>query len=408
MKFLNIGLSVLILLLAIASAVFSYLLFEKRDQMVDGWGKMAAALNQTSAALDKGSGTNVAKSLSTDALTHEKYADLEKTLPALTQQAQKVIGERDELSAAIKKIADTTEMKDAPSAEDLAKIDGYAASKDKVVGWIGEVKERQDSTLSAVCASASKIGASLSKDALKGAGYADEIGKLDSKISEVKTKVDTYNDTYKEIADTLGSGSPDLGDSSYKDSVQKIASKAKSVKNELASAKNELASAKSKLNSAEAQIASKASDLEKKEMALKKSEGEVKRLANIIKPDVDPKKIIPWEDGSREARLAVQGKVIDINRKYGFLVVDLGTGTKVEQTLGSKLNAVNPKIPAQCDMVVARGLDTDNSQYIGKIKLVKVEEHCSIANIIPGSNGDREVKIGDTVYFSVDSLAQLK
>lgn len=408
MKFLNIGLSVLILLLAIASAVFSYFLYEKRDQMVDGWGKMASALNQTSAALDKGSGTSIAKSLSPETLSHEKYADLEKSLPTLAKQAEKVIAERDDLSAAIRKIADTTEMKDAPSAEDLAKVDGYATAKDKVVGWIGEVRERQDGTIRAICDSATKIGASLDQSALKGSGYASEIGKLDSKISAVKTKVDAYNDTYREIAETLGSDSPNLEDNSYKDSIQKIASTAKSVKNDLSKAKNELASAKRELDSAKNQIAGKTTDLEKAQKDLTKTKGEVKRLANIIKPDADPEKIIPWGDGSREARMAVQGKVIDINRKYGFLVVDLGTGTKVEQILGNKVNKVNPNIPNQCDMVVARGLDTDSSQYIGKIKLVKVEEHCSIANIVPGSNGDREVKIGDTVYFSIDSLAQFK
>ena len=39
MKILNIFLSILILLLAAAVAVFSFFLYEKRDKMIDGWGE---------------------------------------------------------------------------------------------------------------------------------------------------------------------------------------------------------------------------------------------------------------------------------------------------------------------------------------------------------------------------------
>ena len=105
--------------------------------------------------------------------------------------------------------------------------------------------------------------------------------------------------------------------------------------------------------------------------------------------------------------MAVQGKIIDINRKYGFLVVDLGTNTKVEQAVGSKTNAVNPKIANNIDMIVARGLEGDNTQYVGRIKIIKVHDNCSIANVIPGSTGDREIKIGDTVYFSSDAISAM-
>ena len=45
MKVLNIVLSIVILILAAVSAVTSYLLWEKRTQMIDGWNKMAGAIN---------------------------------------------------------------------------------------------------------------------------------------------------------------------------------------------------------------------------------------------------------------------------------------------------------------------------------------------------------------------------
>ena len=64
MKITNIVLSILILVLALVSAAFSYFLFEKRDSMVKGWEKMAVAINNASASMDRTSGTQVAKSLS--------------------------------------------------------------------------------------------------------------------------------------------------------------------------------------------------------------------------------------------------------------------------------------------------------------------------------------------------------
>ena len=78
MKLLNIFLSILILLLAAAVAVFSFFLYEKRDKMIDGWGKMADAVNKAAVSLDKGSGTEVAKELSPEELAHDKYDDLAK------------------------------------------------------------------------------------------------------------------------------------------------------------------------------------------------------------------------------------------------------------------------------------------------------------------------------------------
>ena len=77
MKAINIVLSILILLLAAAAAVFSYFLYEKRSQFVTGWDKMAEIVNESAKALDQGSGTNLGSKLTKDALGHRNYANLE-------------------------------------------------------------------------------------------------------------------------------------------------------------------------------------------------------------------------------------------------------------------------------------------------------------------------------------------
>ena len=84
MAILNRIINILILLAAIAAAVFSYLLFSKREKLVNGWGKMADAIVETAKVLDKDnpSGT-AAKDLPKDKLTHNNYDQLDAVLPNL-------------------------------------------------------------------------------------------------------------------------------------------------------------------------------------------------------------------------------------------------------------------------------------------------------------------------------------
>lgn len=72
-------------------AVFSYFLFDKRSQLVEGWKKMAATINQSATEMDKGSGTKVGGELTVAALSHENYADLDAKLAKLTTQSRQLI-----------------------------------------------------------------------------------------------------------------------------------------------------------------------------------------------------------------------------------------------------------------------------------------------------------------------------
>lgn len=409
MKIVNIILSILILLLAIASAVFSYFLFEKREQMVKGWEKMAVTVSQASAELDKGSGTSVAKLLSPELLSHEKYSELDKNLTQLTQQAQKVVQQRDDLGATIKKIATVTEMKNIPNSDDFTKIDAYAAAKKNVFDWVVETKERQDGIIRQICDTASKLDVSIAAGALRTPEYAGEMRKLDTKIATVKSRIDSYNDSFSQMARIFGSSSPDLSDNAYSGSIRSITDAAQKMKDDLGSAKSSLESTKNQLASLQSTVKGKDSSIQNLQKDIKGRDDQIAKLKMIINPagDKDVKDLKLWAEGSPEARMAVQGKIIDINRKYGFVVVDLGSNTKVDQAIGNKVNPVNPKITSNIDMVVARGLEGDNTQYVGRIKIIKVHDNCSIANVIPGSTGDREVKIGDTVYLSSDAVAAM-
>eukprot|EP00831_Metopus_contortus_P015690 TRINITY_DN16518_c0_g4_i1.p1 TRINITY_DN16518_c0_g4~~TRINITY_DN16518_c0_g4_i1.p1 ORF type:complete len:194 (-),score=41.78 TRINITY_DN16518_c0_g4_i1:445-951(-) len=94
----------------------------------------------------------------------------------------------------------------------------------------------------------------------------------------------------------------------------------------------------------------------------------------------------------------LKGKVIDVNNKWDFVVLSIGSNTTIDQ------NKVN--IPLNQDMIVVRGLNEATPEYVGKVKIVQINDNCSIANIIPESEG-KQVQIGDTVYFSNATIQAL-
>ncbi|MCP3965493.1 MAG: hypothetical protein GY750_12420 [Lentisphaerae bacterium] len=411
MKALNVFLSIVVLLLAIASAVFSYFLFEKRQQMIIGWEKMAKAINQSVTSLDTGSGTEVAKQVSTENLSHKKFNELDSHLPKLNEQSQKIIKQRDDFSKALRQIAQVIELENTADIKEFQKLATYSPNKSRVVEGIENMKERRDRTLRMICETARKVGTDISVNDLKGDNYAGEFRKLDDKIANIQSKFSVYNSNFRRIARMVGAPSPTFSDNQYESSLSKIASSVSTMKSQYDSAKKKLSTSNGRISKLKDTISEKDGQITSLNKTLTVKEKEINRLANIIHGGKGGAKKLAdlklWQTGSPESRRAVQGKVIEVNDRYGFIVVDLGKNTRVKQQIGKKVNSVDPIIKNDTDMIVARNLATGNGEFVGKIKLFKVHNDCSIAKIVPGSTGERRVKVGDTVYFSNDQIAQM-
>jgi hypothetical protein len=401
MKVLNIFLSILILLLAAASAVFSFFLYEKRDKMIKGWDKMAQAVTSSAASLDEGSGTEVAKTLAAENLGHDKYDDLDEKLPKLKEHATNVIAERNDMATALRKIAETSEMDNVQAASEFTSLKNYKKNINAVVGKVTSNVKRQNNILRRLCTTASTLKADLTVSGLKGSNYNSEFKKLDNKVKVVKARIVDADRQFKSIFSTAGGkGRLDFSDRAYRRSTGKVSSAVRGLKNKYNQSKSALRSEGAKVASLQRTIKSKDGRIGGLNKILKKKILEIKRLNNIISGGKDGGVIdSPWENGSKEARRAVQGKIIKVDRKYGFVVVDLGTGTTVRQKIGKKTNFASPVIPVNAKMIVARGIESADGKYIGEIKLIKIHEDCSIANVISTVKG-KGVAVGDTVFFS--------
>jgi len=410
MKFINILLSILILLLATAAAVFSFFLYEKRDKMIDGWGKMAEAVNSSAASLDKGSGTEVAKTLSTEELSHEKYDDLANKLPKLKEHADNVIAERDDMATALRNIAETSEMDNVQALSEFTSLKNYKTNANAVVSKVKSNVQQQNTILRRLCTTAGLLKADLTVSGLKGSNYNNEFKKLDSKVKVAQSRISDAERQFKNIFSTAsGSGKLDFGDSSYKASTGKVASAVRGLKNKYNQSQRSLKSEGARIVSLKNTIKTKDGLIGGLHKDIKKKELEIKRLGIIISGGGKDSVIeSPWENGSKESRRAVQGKIIKVDRKYGFVVVDLGTGTTVKQKIGKKTNYPSPMIPVKAKMIVARDIESTNGKYVGEIELIKIHEDCSIANVISTVKG-KGVAVGDTVFFSgaqVDAMSK--
>lgn len=147
MKVVNVILSILILLLAAASAVFSYFLFEKRGQLTGGWDKMASAINATAVELDRNSGTKLAGELTADAIGHRNFDALDSKLPKLAAQAKQLIIQRDALADALRRIGSSVEMKNLGNADALRNLNTYSTRKDDVINAVGDTINRRNGVI---------------------------------------------------------------------------------------------------------------------------------------------------------------------------------------------------------------------------------------------------------------------
>jgi hypothetical protein len=93
-----------------------------------------------------------------------------------------------------------------------------------------------------------------------------------------------------------------------------------------------------------------------------------------------------------------KGKIMEVNKQFGFVVISLGKNTKVQDyydykpTPESKLEVrkwdVNPVIEQGMILTVARDMASGEAEYINKIKIVKLHDSpCNTLCLCTGSLG---------------------
>ncbi|OGV51345.1 MAG: hypothetical protein A2017_20235 [Lentisphaerae bacterium GWF2_44_16] len=411
MGILNRVVNIVILVLALASAAFSFLLFQKREVFVDGWNKLTSTINSTASELDKGSGTKSAAKLTAATLDHTKYEELDKLLPELKKQASEVAAQRNTLAGALKEVATTLEIDTPVETTDLQNIASYSAKKDEVLGSVAKIQERDNGLIKDIRTVGTKVGVSLDEKALKGPdAYKAETSKLNAQVDRVKTRVDKYSENLKQVAQVVGATPPPASEE-YPAALKDISTKVTTLKSDYTQAvkeKENLKTEVAKLQTSVDKLGQESNEdkniitTQKKEIG--KLQGEIRKLAGTT-DDSDPLNIAT-EGDPKNLRL-LKGKIVEVSKKWDFVVIDLGARNDVEQTVGQKKLPLKVFLPNNEDMLVARELNGDKSEFVGRIRLVKVYDTCSIANVLPSPMGTNSIKPGDIVFFSDDTIDKI-
>lgn len=406
MKWLNIVLSVLVLLLAIASAVCSYFLFEKRELLVKGWSKMAVSVSNAAKELDKGSGTEVAKSVSPEEIGHGNYDNLDSNLTKFNDQAREISKQREVLGKAISNTAEIMEMPNHPGQNDLTKLDSYENAVSNVTGHVKTIKNRYDDTIKQISATGNKIKTPLNANALKGAQYKTEYAKLDNQISAMDSRIQSYDGAYRRFAGIVGVSlaNPDFEYSAINATTNKIQGGIQKIKTDLKTAENTIAQKDRDIAGIKKTVSDKDQQLANEKIAFGKLKERNETLNQLLEKEGIPSDTTLWTDGSKEAKRALQGKIIEIDNHFGFMVIDIGSATKVGQKVGPKIAYFNPKIADDAEFLVVRDFDNKNSKYIGRIKLFKLSENNAYAKWVAPPIAGEKVKVGDFVFLPDDTM----
>ena len=208
MKGFGIFLAVLIFLMAAVSAVFSFFLFEKRAQLVDGWNYMGGEIGKTAAALDKNSGTDLAAKLTSENLSTVNYAQMQQELPKLAQSAEELVKQRDELADALAQVARNLGLGKQPAAAELQKVASYKAPMAQVVAGSKDYYRHTEDLLAAVVASARlmKTEKTVTAALLRfgQANWKRDYQAVDDRINTMLRRDKDFSDGATRIARSIG------------------------------------------------------------------------------------------------------------------------------------------------------------------------------------------------------------
>lgn len=399
MKVLNIVLSILILILAIASAVFAYLLFDKRQQMVAGYESLGKGIADTARYLDKDSGTQTKLNID------HRSESLDGEIRKLSQLAKQVSEERNALAAALVEISE--KCGGDATLESLTTLSDYESGVAGVIASVNGLRMNRDMLALGYQQAAGKFDLALNYDELIGkdrSGWENSVKAFNVELDNMKKYKEQQEAAMRKVAKSLGveiSLKPARYEADLKNYNAAIAG-LQSDKVALEAAKADLTA---KLAEADKTIAAKDADIKSLNTELATQKDEYNRLSAIIKDEAYEYPVVLWRAGSAEARKAVDGKIIDINKKFGYVVIDIGSETLVEQPIAPdrEPNKVNPNITAGDEMMVSRYVSADDAKYIGNIKIFKVEGACAFANVTDLAEGNN-IAIGDTVLFDSEKL----
>ncbi len=402
MGIFNKVVNILVLVFAIAGVTFSYLLFNKREQLVAGWEEMSQSIAQTAKALEQNSGLKLSAKLSADTLGHKNpdnadLSGLKRNLPELSKAAKQIAAQRDSLAKSLTQTANMLEVRNISAAE-LQNLTTTDAKQKALLSAAKKVADRNNTIINNYAGSANKV-IHTSVQALK-ANPGAVSNNFNRAIDDLKNRRSAYEKALNDIARTVGAPAPNYR-GNYQDGVKKLIAAAQKIRNDLNRTRNELNQERAKTRNLTNQVRNRDNTIRSKDAEIRKLNAEIRRLRLIINPDGGP---VEPDEVALYSR--IEGKVETVNDRWGFVVINLGEKMPVIEKFKkgdrTKYMLLAPGFP----VTVARNLTGDKPEFVAKLTIAQVGENYAIANIDKES-AQSAVMVGDAVYFTKEDIAAL-
>ena len=397
MKIVNIILSVFVFLLAGVSAYFAFELWNKRSTFLNGWTNFATAINSAASAVDAESGSSYAGSLSVDSMSHLKHAELSAKLDEFKAMNEKLIKERNDLANALHTIGAAVGARNLPPKANYKKFDTYNAAMARSVSGVNDMNNRHRAGMNQVSRHLRQLGINSNPNSLLN-NDAGALNRLGSELAAKGRRLSELERTIRTITGQTGRATNNAGDAAK--AVKVLGDKNRKLVTDLNAANRIITKLKN-------DVAARDNKIKQQENTLRLKDKQLGELKVVMK--IDSKEDIPtlWKKGSTEARMAIYGKVIEVNTEYGYIGLSIGKGTRVYQQLGPARSVeIDPVIVPGMELKVYRGLlEGGKVQYVSTVKLNKVNDDCSIANLPVNA----DIQVGDSICFELtDANAALK
>ena len=405
MVILNRIMNILILLAAIAAVVFSYLLFSKREKLVNGWAQMASAITTAAKTLDDGgaSGTTAVKDLPDAKLKHTNSDELGQVLPKLKDNISKVIAQRNDLSKSIQDAAAKLSIAGVDS-KNIKSVTAYKDQERIFLKGVQDFRNGRDTVSREYANTFSKFGVSVSANDLNNPKTSREaIDRGNMKIQDALDRRNTYASSLGQIARAAGVAAPNVNGPAYRAELNKTVTAVKKKTAEFNKAKSMLAAEQRKTKQLTAQLEKQRKTLKSVSDLKDAREREINRLNNILSKDGTlkiPEKLLTSKDP--ECYKYVKGIIEYIDKDYGFVTINIGKNYSFIQEYGTKQNRVLFPLQAGKIMTVVRNPDSDNPVFIGKIIVTKVDDSSSVCNLLTGKS--ENIQEGDVVFFTDEDI----
>ena len=335
--------------------------------------------------------------------TESKGLNLQRQLALFTAQAQDIIQQRNTLGDTLKNVAANLRLPETFLPQQFYSVKSYADRGQRIMALAAAVNRRDDLFVDYFIRIGDQIKHPVAADLrersreLKCDDLSIALDKLIGDTGRLRQRADSFADTISSMTRSLGATTPgknELLDEDYVGSLRKAERLAREVKEDLDKTTAALGRTKQELDDTRQQLADKErqfNELSKSFAAANKTIKTLKTILYNLEPSQNPDE--PADAGAN-LYTRLTGKVVEVNRKWDFVVIDLGKNSTLKKPLnGGKTQMLKAPLPCDKEMYVARG-----GQYIAKIKIVKVDDNCSVGNVTAAPRGGN-IEIGDRVFF---------